>query len=276
MYHALWHFVRTERLWDDLEPEVMNSLIQQGWQAPRFQEEPNAGIDFLYMHRRMIDMVNAWAAADALAVDGQDPNGDLQPPPAAPRGDFVRAWITIPWDHQDPVWPMPVVDLSAAPNLPLIFGPTKEQATTDFYRQRLLDQFDNPTWLRSQSIDQLGTALEFTIHGWMHMHWSPAPPPDPNTLDVNNDWLGSPFSSHVNRHFWKVHGWIDDRIAAWEDAHGQLADLSAGWDGPPDSVTGLHHRADPAFFGMLRMDERPPLLMPWKDLLLEATLQPAA
>jgi hypothetical protein len=74
----------------------------------------------------------------------------------------------------------------------------------------------------------------------------------------------------VNRHFWKLHGWIDDRIYGWEDARGEEADLSEGWDGPPDSLTGEPHSADPELFGVLRFEERPPLLMPWKDLLLES------
>ncbi|WP_418027935.1 hypothetical protein [Paenibacillus sp. JJ1722] len=66
----------------------------------------------------------------------------------------------------------------------------------------------------------------------MHLHWSSLPPPEAqNILDPSNDWLGSPFSSHVNNHFWKLHGWIEDRIIVWEDAHGTEANLSQGWDG---------------------------------------------
>ena len=164
---------------------------------------------------------------------------------------------------------MAFVDLQSYPRFPEIFGRSKEQATTDFYRGRVSEAFQNREWLRSQSLDQLGTQIEFTIHGWMHMHWSPAPPENPNSLDETNDWLGSPFSSHVNRHFWKLHGWIDDRIYGWEDAHGEEADLSEGWDGPPDSLTDEPHSADPELFGVLRFEERSPLLMPWKDLLLE-------
>lgn len=56
---------------------------------------------------------------------------------------------------------------------------------------------------------------------------------------------------------------------AWEDAHGEEADLSKGWDDPLDSVTDEPHSADPELFGVLRLAERPPLLMPWKDLLQE-------
>jgi hypothetical protein len=261
MYHAIWHFVRREASWNNLEPSQKDELVRQGWTPPRFEDQAGAGIDFLYMHRRMIQMVNLWAS-------GQDHHHHHE---GAPQADvFVRPWVDIPWDHTDPIWPMPLVDLQSDPRFPRIFGTSKEHATTDFYRRRVSEVFENREWLRTQSLDQFGTQLEFGIHGWMHMHWSPAPPANPNSLDESNDWLGSPFSSHVNRHFWKLHGWIDDRIYGWEDARGEEADLSQGWDGPPDSLTGEPHSADPELFGVLRFEERPPLLMPWKDLLLES------
>jgi hypothetical protein len=260
-YHLLWHFVRIEEEWNGLEPEQKNDLVQQGWTAPRFEGRPGAGIDFLYMHRRMIQMVNLWAS-------GQDHHRHHE---GAPQADvFVRPWVNIPWDHADPVWPMPIVDPeSVPPEFQDTFRRSKDQATTDLYRGRVSEAFENRHWLRAQSLDQLGTQIERTIHGWMHMHWSTVPPANPNSLDESNDWLGSPFSSHVNRHFWKLHGWIDHRIYAWEDAHGEEADLSDGWDGPPDSLTGEPHSADPQLFRVLRFEERPPLLMTWKDLLLE-------
>lgn len=259
MYHALWHLVRNEEEWTDMDAAQKAELVTQGWTPPRFEGNDGGGIDFLYMHRRMIGMVNAWAAGE----DGHHHGAPMQ------AGGFVRGWREIPWDHADPVWPMPVVDLTSDPRFPAIFGRSKEQAATAVYQRRVSEQFANREWLRSQTIDQFGTQLEFTIHGWMHMHWSPAPPANPNNLDASNDWLGSPFSSHVNRHFWKLHGWIDDRINAWEDARGEAANLSGGWDGPPDYVTGEPHSADPQLFNVLRFEERRPLLMPWKDLLLE-------
>jgi hypothetical protein len=260
MYHALWHFVRREDDWNGLEAQQKDELVRLGWAPPRFEDQLGAGIDFLYMHRRMIQMVNLWAS-------GQDHHDHHE---GAPQADvFVRPWVNIPWDHADPIWPMPVVNPESVPNFPRIFGRSKEQGTTEFYRRRVFEVYENRDWLRAQSLEQLGMELEFRIHGWMHMHWSTAPPANPNSLDESSDWLGSPFSSHVNRHFWKLHGWIDDRIYGWEDACGEEADLSKGWDGPPDSLTDEPHSADPELFRVLRFEERPPLLMPWKDLLLE-------
>jgi hypothetical protein len=38
-------------------------------------------------------------------------------------------------------------------------------------------------------------------------------------FEPENDFLGDPFSSHVNPVFWRFHGWIDDRIEDWFRAH---------------------------------------------------------
>ena len=38
---------------------------------------------------------------------------------------------------------------------------------------------------------------------------------------AENDFLGDPFSSHVNPAFWAFHGWIDDRLNDWFLAHQQ-------------------------------------------------------
>jgi hypothetical protein len=37
--------------------------------------------------------------------------------------------------------------------------------------------------------------------------------------DPKRDWLGNPFSAHVNPTFWKLHGWIDDVVVDWLKAN---------------------------------------------------------
>jgi hypothetical protein len=76
----------------------------------------------------------------------------------------------------------------------------------------------------------------------MHLRWSGPPPADVNSTDVSNDWLFIPWSSHVNKHFWKLHGYIDARITAWEQATMQTADFTNAWAGPP--AAHAHHVAD--------------------------------
>jgi hypothetical protein len=38
---------------------------------------------------------------------------------------------------------------------------------------------------------------------------------DPRWDDSSNDDLGDFYSSHVHPTFWRLHGWIDDRINDW-------------------------------------------------------------
>ena len=106
----------------------------------------------------------------------------------------------------------------------------------------LESQFKNRTFLNSLSLGTLGNLLEFVIHNQMHLRWSSTPkdpktgkqPVDPRTGnptarspfdfddkwdDPKYDWLGEFYSSHVNPVFWKLHGWVDDRIEDWYNAH---------------------------------------------------------
>ena len=66
----------------------------------------------------------------------------------------------------------------------------------------------------------------------MHMRWSSQPtmhrtdadPTQPDAIiptafdDPGYDFLGDTYSSHVNYIFWKLHGWIDNRIEDWKAA----------------------------------------------------------
>jgi len=42
--------------------------------------------------------------------------------------------------------------------------------------------------------------------------------------DPRYNFLGDTYSSHVNPIFWKLHGWIDDRIENWKVANGVAGD----------------------------------------------------
>jgi hypothetical protein len=71
----------------------------------------------------------------------------------------------------------------------------------------------------------------------MHLRWAASPGssrPDPQPTegdtigtewdDPRYDFLGDTYSSHVNPIFWKLHGWIDDRIEDWKIANGVFGD----------------------------------------------------
>jgi hypothetical protein len=110
--------------------------------------------------------------------------------------------------------------------------------------EQLAIQFQDANYLRSVSLDQLGIDMEWSIHGWMHMRWSGALAADAFAVDPDNDWLFFPWSSHVSKKFWKLHGWIDDRITDWANANGAEADLSDTWAGPTGVPGAMPHMAD--------------------------------
>jgi len=235
-HHRTWHFVRAR--WHVLPAGQRKQFEAAGWKPPRLnpvrrQGEPpappadkGAGLDFLYMHRRMIGELND------LLTDIQND--------AYPR---VTGWAPIPWDHADADWSMPPV---YDPELAMAKNP---QVTTQ-WQNTVASQFENQPWLATAELDRLGLEIENGIHNWLHMHWAADPwLKDPDTQDENdprNDYLGSTYSSHVNKAFWKLHGWIDDRIQQWEKASGNVADFSNSWAGPSH-----HHGIQPLDFPMV-------------------------
>jgi hypothetical protein len=107
-----------------------------------------------------------------------------------------------------------------------------------FYQKRFVywqKMFTDPSFLRSVCLGELGVVIELTIHNVMHLRWSSPPgssfpSPDDPTLgeatiptewdDPRYDFLTETYSSHVNPIFWKLHGWIDDRVENWKVANG--------------------------------------------------------
>lgn len=215
--HHMWHLVRNPDFWNSLTPQEQAQLDAQGWKAPRFHGTPGSGIDFLGMHRDMIPHVNHLMAQAA----------DISWP-------SVVGWNPIPWSETDSDWPMP-------PSWPTIhpsMAEAKDPASIPD-NQQAATQLTSPAVLRQVTLDALGRFIEGTIHAWMHNRWSAEPTVDVWALQRDNDYLGAPFSSHVNKHFWKLHGWIDERIGDWERANDKKADLSEAWAGP------AHHLLQP-------------------------------
>lgn len=246
-YHHLWHLVRNEENWNDLTME-QKAELGPDWVAPRFEQESGSGLDFLYMHRVMIKMVN-----DHLS---HMPH---------PEYSKVEGWDPIPFNHNDETWPMPPLWEGAQ----RVFVWAKDIRTTEEFERRVSEEFRNIEWLKDQTLDSLGSELEWTIHGWMHLHWSERTPENPWDDAVDNDWLGAPYSSHVNDAFWKLHGFIDETIGLWEQATGNTADFSSAWSGAPGYLPEMRHTADPELLIKLDVQAKPLKIMTWKVPIIE-------
>lgn len=198
MHHYIWHHARSN--WPDLPKTQQDEILGLGFTAPprlagteTRSADPGAGVDFLNMHRHMV------AATRALAI-----SLGIQYRPTG--------WNPIPFEHNDPVWPMPTFPGSDRVD--------SKARTRTAYWKKMSESLRNPTWLAAQSLDALGTTLEEGIHNWFHMHWATQRPAqaDLGKTSPSADYLGSTFSSQVNPIFWKLHGWIDECIEAWENA----------------------------------------------------------
>jgi hypothetical protein len=237
-HHALWHASRDE--WANLSDAKKDALRALGWQpGPNGKERASlsrdrftngSGEDFFFMHRRMVrdvrgmdPSVGTWTrlplpqfpssfAAGTKSSHIGNLNGYAVPP----------AWI-VPGDPDTTSW---LVELRKPSTLY-----EKFQAWEMLYT--------DPPYLASLSLGELGSRIEFTIHNWMHMRWAsitldpssdkterglPLPAGrapldfDSKWVDPDYDYLGETFSSHVNPIFWRLHGWVNDRIDDWYGA----------------------------------------------------------
>jgi hypothetical protein len=166
------------------------------------------------MHRQMILQVNAKLS------EIQDPS--------YPK---IKGWITVP-APDDIDYPVPPAWDFGNPN---VNERIREWKSDNYYRTTLKDWenlYTDRNHLSQLTLGQLGSHLEFEIHNRMHMRWAAQPtesrpqvdPARPHSIDTRWDYpsynyLGDTYSSHVNPVFWKIHGWVDNRIEDWKNAH---------------------------------------------------------
>lgn len=251
--HELWHFVRA--VWNNpgFPDEGRDILRDLGWDLPDdrapFSDtghlllDNHSGEDFLFMHREMIAMTDRALAA------ANEPS--------------ISRWSEVP-EPGDSDFPVPPVWQYKDPEQ----NDEDNDATTRFLESVKSDEYfeqtmqvrerflTNPSNLRRLSLGALGNIAEMTIHNMMHMRWSTDPERyrrginlgdptggDPSWDELSYDYLGDTYSSHVNPHFWYLHGWIDDLIDLWADTNRVTEiDWTGKWVGGPDLEDGdAHH-----------------------------------
>lgn len=233
LHHQLWHGSRDN--WPTLSAAQKDELRKLGWQPGPENGERNArgagwitngaGEDFLFMHREMILQVRAIENIGSWArVPSPPPLVSYQP-------GFEAAHVGNPDGFAiPPAWTVP-----GDPGMTSWLFELRKTSTLYARFQAWEAQYTDPTYLSRITLGELGARMEWTIHNWMHMRWASAPR-DPATgefvaegrgvLDFAEKWfrpeydyLGETFSSHVNPVFWRLHGWVDDRIEDWFRAH---------------------------------------------------------
>ncbi|NVZ26524.1 PvdJ/PvdD/PvdP-like protein [Pseudomonas gingeri] len=233
LFHQLWHATRDK--WHTLSEDKRNGLRGIGWQpGPRDKERDargprkdrnGSGIDFFFMHRHMLRAARQYQALPSWTRFPQP-----QPELERDRAGFARYF-----DNHDG-WSVPPTWLAEDDDdYSKWVGDIKSAETYHSNFQVWESQYGDPRYLSKLTLGQFGSELELGLHDWLHMRWASvardpsnsAPVPmarefmdfAPRWYEPENDFLGDPFSSHVNPVFWLFHGWIDDRIEDWFRAH---------------------------------------------------------
>lgn len=233
LFHQLWHASRDK--WHKLPADKQDALRGIGWQpGPRDRERDargpskdrnGSGEDFFFMHRHMLGTARSlqdlpsWKRfplpQPELVRDRQgfaryfdNQEGGALPPTWLARGDAeYTQWVN---------------DIKSAETF---------HSNFEVWESR----YSDPYYLSQLTLGQFGSEVELGLHDWLHMRWASVPrdpsngapvpmartPNDfsPRWYGAENDFLGDPFSSHVNPVFWRFHGWIDDRLEDWFRAH---------------------------------------------------------
>lgn len=233
LFHQLWHASRDK--WHNLSEAKRDALRGIGWQpGPRNKERDargprkdrnGSGIDFFFMHRHML----------GTARSMQDLPSWQRFPLPQPELERDRTGFARYFDNHDgtalpPTW---LADGDDAYSQWVSDIKTAETYHSNF--QVWESRYRDPRYLSKLTLGQFGSEVELGLHDWLHMRWASVPRDPSNGAPVpmardpsdfaarwyaaENDFLGDPFSSHVNPVFWHFHGWIDDRLEDWFRAH---------------------------------------------------------
>ncbi|MFJ4259409.1 twin-arginine translocation signal domain-containing protein [Pseudomonas monteilii] len=233
LFHQLWHASRDK--WHRLAQDNRNALRGLGWQPGPLHRERDArgrhkdrngsGEDFLFMHRHMLNKARSMQALPSWTRFPLP-----QPELERDRAGFARYFDNVDGDALPPTW-LAYGDDEYTQWVRDIKGSEAFHANFQVWESR----YSDPEYLAKLTLGQFGSEVELGLHDWLHMRWASVPRDPVNGLPIpmartpddyaarwfaaENDFLGDPFSSHVNPVFWRFHGWIDDRIEDWYRAH---------------------------------------------------------
>lgn len=244
-------------VWYILDEQSKSKIRELGWylERPPFTK-PNqptekgslnlsngAGEDFLYMHRKMITMIRMEYESKGKPYIQSWKTSSL-PLPVTPQ--FVYTEKDDPTNPGKKIFQFYALESGNMVPLPPFDPKIESNNVIDFTKSSeffynimspIAIIFSTTTILGTLSLGALGNLIEFTIHNWMHNRWANdngATLPDPKTGELKQrdtfdfdpmwddskyDYLGEFYSSHVNPLFWRLHGWVDDRIEDWFNAH---------------------------------------------------------
>lgn len=233
LYHQLWHASRDR--WHELSEARRNALRGLGWQPGPLDKERHArgrhmdrngsGVDFLFMHRHMLTIARPLNAPPAW-------RHFPLPQPAVEQdwAGFARYFENVDGCSVPPVWLTPS-DERFTEGVELLKSPEAFYANFQMWDSRYRDA----DYLSGLTLGQFGSELELGLHDWLHIRWASIPrdpsdgspvPAGREPVDFSPRWfvpeydcLVDPMASHVNPVFWCFHGWIDDRLEDWFDAH---------------------------------------------------------
>lgn len=203
-WHHLWHGIRNAHLAGRLTKSDMDQITRRlGSEWQRREDKQDVGEEFLQMHHVMIANLT-----QHLQAHGCTPYNRWSEPPS----------------DKDEIYP--------------VFDPRVPKNGGFELMRQWHQQVTSPEVLSNPSVTlgAFGEYLENGLHNSMHMrHANPKgaisafnqlPAFFNISEDANselnrpsNDWLGHPYSSHVNPFFWRLHGYIEDRLNAWLAAH---------------------------------------------------------
>lgn len=266
LFHQLWHASRDK--WHKLSKDQQGALRGIGWQpGPRGNERDargprkdrnGSGIDFFFMHRHMLGTARSMQDLPSWSSFPMP-----QPELERDRQGFARYFDNHDGTALPPTW-LAAEDTEYTQWVSDI--KTAETFHSNF--QVWESRYRDPRYLSKLTLGQFGSEVELGLHDWLHMRWASVPRDPSNGQPVpfardpadfaarwyapENDFLGDPFSSHVNPVFWHFHGWIDDRLEDWFRAHerfhpGELSRLEV--NGVPWFAPGRWVEVDDPWLG---------------------------